>query len=86
MSQPRTQASVRSPFLTEKLITIRMRRSLVLTNESARHPFRASLMVRPDLQRDRMTRSTRWSLSQNDWVGFLGAYVACLVGALVFIF
>jgi len=43
-------------------------------------------MVRPDLQRDRMTRSTRWSLSQNDWVGFLGAYVACLVGALVFIF
>jgi len=63
-----------------------MRRSLVLTDESARHPFRASLMVRPDLRRDRMVRSSRWSWSKNDWFGFLGAYVACLVGALVFIF
>jgi len=78
--------SGRSRILTKKLITTGMRRSLVLTNESARHPFRASLMVRPELQRDRMTRATRWSLSQNDWVGFLGAYVACLVGALIFIF
>ncbi|MBL4791862.1 hypothetical protein AAG596_14410 [Citromicrobium bathyomarinum] len=63
-----------------------MRRSLVLTDESARHPFRASLMVRPDLQRARMVRNTRWSFAKNDWLGFLGAYVACLVGALVFIF
>ena len=63
-----------------------MRRSLVLTDESARHPFRASLMVRPDLQRTRMVRNTRWSFAKNDWLGFLGAYVACLVGALVFIF
>lgn len=63
-----------------------MRRSLVLTDEAARHPFRASLMVRPELRRDRMVRSTRWSWAQNDWLGFLGAYVACLVGALVFIF
>ncbi len=43
-------------------------------------------MVRPDLQRGRMLRSTRWSWAQNDWMGFLGAYVACLAGALVFIF
>ncbi|NCP18229.1 MAG: hypothetical protein GW855_03590 [Erythrobacter sp.] len=63
-----------------------MRRSLVLTDESARHPFRATLMVRPELRRDRMVRAARWSWSRNDWVGFLGAYVACLVGALVFIF
>ena len=63
-----------------------MRRSLVLTDESARHPFRASLMVRPDLSRDRMVRSTRWSWAKNDWTGFLSAYVICLVGALVFIF
>ena len=63
-----------------------MRRSLVLTDESARHPFRASLVVRPDLRRDRMVRNARWSLDKNDWVGFLAAYVSCLVGALVFIF
>ncbi|MBD59456.1 MAG: hypothetical protein CL808_04970 [Citromicrobium sp.] len=63
-----------------------MRRSLVLTDESARHPFRASLMVRPDLHRDRMVGTTRWAWARNDWMGFLGAYVACLVGALVFIF
>ncbi|MEN8984078.1 MAG: hypothetical protein ABF280_01380 [Alteriqipengyuania sp.] len=43
-------------------------------------------MVRPDLQRARMVRNTRWSFAKNDWLGFLGAYVACLVGALVFIF
>lgn len=30
--------------------------------------------------------ATRWSWARNDWFGFLGAYVACLVGALVFIF
>ena len=63
-----------------------MRRSLVLTDESARHPFRASLMVRPDLRRDRMVRTTRWAWAKSDWMGFLGAYVACLAGALVFIF
>ena len=34
----------------------------------------------------RMVRNTRWSFAKNDWLGFLGAYVACLVGALVFIF
>ncbi len=86
MSHWRTTASGRSPNLTEKLILLAMRRSLVLTNESARHPFRASLMVRPELQRGRMQRSTRWSWAQNDWMGFLGAYVVCLAGALVFIF
>lgn len=63
-----------------------MRRSLVLTNESARHPFRATLMVRPDLRRDRMLQRSRWSWTRNDWLGFLGAYAACLAGALVFIF
>ena len=63
-----------------------MRRSLVLTNESARHPFRASLPVRPDLQRDVMVRRTRWSFGRSDWLSFLGAYVVCLSGALVFIF
>ena len=62
-----------------------MRRSLVLTDESARHPFRASLMVRPDLRRDRMVRTTRWAWAKSDWMGFLGAYAVCLTGALVFI-
>ena len=63
-----------------------MRRSLVLTNESARHPFRASLPVRPDLRRDLMVRRTRWCFGRSDWAGFLGAYVVCLAGALMFIF
>tara|TARA_B100001179_G_scaffold231952_1_gene223278 strand:+ start:414 stop:545 length:132 start_codon:yes stop_codon:yes gene_type:complete len=43
-------------------------------------------MVRPELRRDRMLQTTRWSWAKNDWMGFLGAYVVCLVGALAFIF
>ena len=76
----------RSPILTGKLIIAVMRRSLVLTDESARHPFRASLPTRPDLTRETIMRSTRWSWAKNDWVGFVGAYVVCLGGALAFIF
>ncbi|OYX63930.1 MAG: hypothetical protein B7Y88_11965 [Sphingomonadales bacterium 32-64-17] len=33
----------RSPMVTETLTCLAMRRALVLTSESARHPFRASL-------------------------------------------
>jgi hypothetical protein len=62
-----------------------MRRSLVLTDEQARHPFRASLpphVCRGD--RFVIERST-WALSRDDIYGFTSAYFACLVAVAVFI-
>jgi len=62
-----------------------MRRSLVLTDEQARHPFRASLP--PYIRRgERVTvpRSS-WVITRDDVFGFAGAYFACLAAVAVFI-
>lgn len=61
------------------------RRALVLTNESARHPFRQSLPPHvfqgfaPEPVRKRRPIDLR------DWREFLAAYCASFVAALVFI-
>lgn len=62
-----------------------MRRSLVLTDEAARHPFLASLPphVRMSLH-DREERSV-WSLSRDDVRGVVTTYFAVFAAALVFI-
>jgi len=62
-----------------------MRRSLVLTNETARHPFRASLpphvtaRTAGDEVEARVPWRARLSLDSADMRGFLNAYCACLV-------
>lgn len=62
-----------------------MRRSLVLTDEQARHPFRASLPSHV-LRGERIViERPSWAISRDDVHGFLGAYFACLVGVAVFI-
>lgn len=62
-----------------------MRRSLVLTDEQARHPFRASLpphVLRGDsVVLDRKS----WAVSRDDVHGFVGAYFASLVAVAIFI-
>jgi hypothetical protein len=62
-----------------------MRRSLVLTDEQARHPFRASLPPHvcrsPKVTIERAT----WAISRDDVYGFAGAYFASLVAVTVFI-
>lgn len=62
-----------------------MRRSLVLTDETARHPFRASLPphVSKGAESPRLRRPTWLSLA--DLRDFLVAYCACFVGVSVFI-
>lgn len=63
-----------------------MRRSLVLTDESARHPFRASLP--PHVGRiDGAEAPPRhpWRVSQADLRSFAMAYVSCVVGVTAFI-
>lgn len=62
-----------------------MRRDLVLTDEGARHPFRASLP--PGARREISTapRTTDWRLSASDVRGFATAYFATFAAVLAFI-
>ena len=62
-----------------------MRRALVLTDESARHPFRASLppRVRGEMQVPVIRR--RLGITAADVRLFLMAYCACFMAASVFV-
>ena len=61
-----------------------MRRSLVLTDESARHPFRASLP--PHVRRgDPVSSRPSWVITRDDVQGFAGAYFASLAAIAVFV-
>ena len=63
-----------------------MRRALVLTDESARHPFRAQLPGR--VRREPAPaafRATDWRLTATDMRGFATAYFASFAAVLAFI-
>lgn len=63
------------------------RRALVLTDESARHPYRASLP--PHVCRmppPRHLIASRPWITREDAKTFLGFYAACFVGTLLYIF
>jgi hypothetical protein len=60
----------------------RKRRSLVLTNEAARHPFRMSLPPRVPLP---PVASGKWRLTASDARDFVTAFVATFVVVSVFI-
>jgi len=64
-----------------------MRRSLVLTDESARHPFRASLPAQWREQRHEAAEPrVPWRARlQADMRGFAQAYCACLLAVTAFI-
>ena len=63
------------------------RRYLVLTDESARHPFRASLPphVRAPLCDDAPVEARSWRLSRRDWRDFFGTWCAGFVAVTTFI-
>lgn len=63
-----------------------MRRSLVLTDETCRHPFRASLP--PHVKADLLDipAESLWRLTVEDVRGFASVYVATFAAVLVFIF
>lgn len=61
------------------------RRSLVLTNEGARHPFRASLPLHVRSGGSAMALRSAWQITRDDVRGFASAYLACLLAAFVFI-
>jgi hypothetical protein len=62
-----------------------MRRSLVLTDESARHPFRASLPPHVCGSNLAVPARPAWVITRDDVQGFVGAYFACLAAVAVFI-
>ena len=79
-----------SARLTSELITRpradkQRRRSLVLTDESARHPFRASLP--PHVKRDLIPipAESLWRLTMDDVRGVASTYVASTAAILAFI-
>ena len=62
-----------------------MRRALVLTDETARHPFRASLPAHVRSQSASQPRTTDWRLTAGDVRGFATAYFASFAAVLAFI-
>ena len=63
----------------------RTRRSLVLTDEAARHPFRASLPPHVVSGEPARRVRSRFMPSRADMRGFATTYFATLTAALVFI-
>jgi hypothetical protein len=62
-----------------------MRRSLVLSDESARHPFLASLPPHVRGRAAPMPSRPGWAITTDDVRGFVGAYFASLVAVAIFI-
>jgi len=62
-----------------------MRRSLVLTDETARHPFRAELPPRVKEDLIPISAESLWNLTAEDVRGFASAYVAATAAIFVFI-
>lgn len=62
-----------------------MRRSLVLTNESARHPLRSLIpMVKRPGFLPNVKRAT-WDITKDDVRGFANAYFATFAAVMVFL-
>lgn len=62
-----------------------MRRSLVLTDETARHPFRASLPPHVRRREDIDTQIQSWRLTASDVRGVATTYFATFAAVLAFI-
>ena len=80
-----TRARLTSDLITRPRGDDRTRRSLVLTDESARHPFRA--LLPPHIKRDLIPIPAEdlWRLTLADVRGFASVYVAATAAILTFI-
>lgn len=80
-----TRAALTSDLITRARASEPRRRSLVLTDESARHPFRAVLP--PSIKRDLIPipAESLWRLTMEDVRGVASTYVACTAAILAFI-
>lgn len=62
-----------------------MRRALVLTDESARHPFLANLPPHVRMGGEPVPMRPGRAITKENLRGFFGAYIACLLAVLIFI-
>ncbi|MXO89856.1 hypothetical protein [Pontixanthobacter aquaemixtae] len=62
-----------------------MRRSLVLTDETAGHPFLASLPPHIRSGEPAAAARPKLRLTRDDIRGFFAAYIGCFVAASIFI-
>ena len=61
-----------------------MRRTLVLTDEQARHPFRAQLPAHVRSDEYEAPAEVLWKLTRDDVRGFATVYFATFAAVLVF--
>lgn len=62
-----------------------MRRSLVLTDEQSRHPFRSTLPAHVRSDEYANPAECLWRLTKEDVRGFASTYVAVFAAVLVFL-
>lgn len=75
-----------APEIEERRFAGRKRRSLVLTDEGARHPFRASLPRHVTATvATKEPAQNLWQLTRDDVRGFASVYFATFAAVLVFI-
>ena len=75
-----------APEIEPRRLAGRRRRALVLSNECARHPFRANLpayVTKIDVAE--VQQPSFWQLTQDDVRGFASVYFAVFAAVLVFI-
>ncbi|WP_095011855.1 hypothetical protein [Tsuneonella mangrovi] len=60
------------------------RRALVLTDETARHPFRANLPPFVLREAEPVPVRTSWRLTRGDVTAFAATYIACFTMAVAF--
>jgi hypothetical protein len=74
-----------APEIDSRRLAGRRRRSLVLTNECARHPFRADLPRHVTEGLHEVENKSLWQLTKDDMRGFASVYFATFLAVLVFI-
>lgn len=75
----------RLPHDNDNRTQVRRRRSLVLTDESAGHPFRASLPPHVKADIHDIPAEKLWRLTMQDIQGFASVYLAATAAILAFI-
>lgn len=75
-----------APEIERRRLFGQRRRSLVVTDETARHPFRASLPPHVTrVEADEEPAQRLWRLTRDDVRGFASVYVATFAAVLAFI-
>jgi len=78
-------SAARAPEVERRRYSGRKRRALVLSDESAQHPFRAALAPHVTAIETEEPAPSLWRLTADDVRGFASVYFATFAAVLVFI-